>query len=199
MVLGLVAVLSLASAQGVRAWQDINFGDDADMVLAKMEVLRAENRIGRQWADGDKTFAETLGYRVLGQFDLTLAGIALSAEFTYYEDGLYRIDFTGDHRSAAFWDSTVLSELATLREVLTQALGAPTAQYDVRMYDLQPYGSRWAYIWRSGGVSRYLGIHEGKYEYAPVLVIQLDEVALRIVEQADSERQKQVQDAAGGF
>lgn len=203
LLIALVACFAfvLAFAEGPRAWMDLNFGDSPEVVHEKMERMLAEGRIARSTYHSQGTYTDGR-YRpgdVVG-YPLALAGVNMSVSFSFHEDGLYWMRFLGSYRTANFWDAEVMREVATLRDVLVTALGQPSESYAVRRFDLDPYSTRWAYIWRGGdGITRYLGVREGQYQYAPSLVIQHNETAQRIAAEREAERQRDLQDAADGF
>jgi len=191
---------TFAQAQGVRAWQDLNFGDSPEVIHQKMEAMLADGRIARSFYHSEGAYGGSYWPGDVVGYPLSLAGLDMSVSFAFHDGGLYWLQFLGRYRAANFWDSAVMNEVSVLRDVLVSALGQPTEYYSVRRYDLAPYSSLYAYVWRGDdGVSRFLGVREGQYQYAPALVIQHDASAQQIRNEQEAERQHGVQDTAGGF
>lgn len=200
-LVALVAVLAfaVASAQDLRAWMDLNFGDSPEIVQAKMEAMQAEGRIapGGVWQGQD--YSRIARDPTTSTYPVSIAGVDMRLNFDFYDNKLYRLNFDTSPVNASYWDAEVLPNAAIVRDVLRTALGAPSSRYNVGFLDMRNGFIKWTDVWRSGGVSRYLGLYESGSRFGVELRIEWDWMARFIAEHEGQEREQGIQDAAGGF
>ncbi len=197
MVLGIALLLSLTTAQDLRAWQDLNFGDSPEVVQTKLEQMSAEGRFDLtdswlgDWYSKDPT---------LRTYDVNLAGVKTGLQFEFYDNKLFRLTFDTDGQSASYWDSSIKPDYAILRQVLVTALGKPGTSRTLEFFDTEAGYIVWGDIWKAEGVSRKLGIYETtSYEYGVELWIEWDWMVNFIAANSLEDQENAVQDAAGGF
>lgn len=199
MVVGMTVVLALALAQAqeLRAWLDLEFGDSPEVVQEKLVRMTAEGRFQLtdswlgEWYSNDPT---------IRSYDVNIAGVDMTLGFEFNDSKLYRLRFDTDGESAAYFDSQIMSDYQTVRQVLVTALGSPTTSRSLDFLDMSAGYIMWADSWKSRGITRKLGMYKTTgYEYGVELWIEWDWMVDFIAQSEERERQGNIQDAAGGF
>lgn len=195
-VLGILALVAVASAQELRAWMDLEFGDSPEAVQAKLVKMDEEGRfeLGESWLGDWYTNDPTIR-----MYDVTLAGVETKLQFDFYDNKLYRVRFTTEERNASYWDSTIVPEAAVLRQVMRAAYGAPDRTYSVSFLQLRNGYVNWTDVWASGGVSRYVGLGERQSRFYAQLRIEWDWMVGFIASVEAQEQDQSIQDASQGF
>lgn len=195
----LAALLSVASAQELRSWQTLNFADSPDVVQEKMLALQESGAIAPHTTYVQQSYAATSRFPETSFYPLSIAGVDLTLKFAFYDGKLYRLNFATYGVSAQDWDSVLLIDHATLREVLVTGLGRPDRSYPIDLLHMRSGFVYWTDVWESEGVAHFLGLSRGGYNYRLVLNIEWPWMVDLIASQDENQRRNEVEDAADGF
>lgn len=199
LLLAAASLATLALGQELRAWQDINFADPPDVVLAKMVALQDAGTIRTPGVWAGQRYASIARFPESSFYPIDIAGVDATLRFHFNDGKLYRLVFNTRRVDAGEWDSRVLPEYRRLREVLIAAQGAPSWTRSLGFLDLVNGFVQFGDAWESGGVTRRLGITSAGFTYDVQLDIQWDWMVNLIAEAEGRESDQSLRDAAGGF
>lgn len=192
-------MLATVQAQDIYAWQGLNFADDPTTVQDKMVKLLNDGTIHAHSSYYGQSYTQIARKPTGSFYPLSIAGVDLYLTFDFNDQKLYRLTFDTSTETAYGWDSTILPEYNTLRQVLARAQGQPSRTDHLEFFDMTPGFVTYGDIWNSDGVTHRLGIAEDDARYKVELVIEWDWMAQFMSASKHEEQQQSIDDAAEGF
>jgi hypothetical protein len=192
---------SFANDINVRAYREIDFGDTLTTVVEKITKDSAFDTV--LFKAFDWGVASTRERLRASPPTITLGDHLFNVYFDFYQNELYRVEFSEIPLDANGFDSSVQNAAGLLKQIMTKAKGTPDETNVVGFLDMQAGYVMYTAVWNedSGGVKRTVGIGEvsdGAEYYAD---LQLTYMPLYQAwkEAQQQKRKEQINQGAKGF